>query len=71
LAKQLKEKKQDILEKSPSKDSNKNSSSKQPKGKGKENQAEEIKKRKNEKNLAKLKAEEKPVDFDDGNELIH
>lgn len=27
---------------------------------------EEIKNRKNEKNLAKLKAEEKPVDFDDG-----
>lgn len=66
LAKQLKEKKQDILEKSPSKDSNKNSSSKQSKGKGKENQVEEIKNRKNEKNLAKLKAEEKPVDFDDG-----
>jgi hypothetical protein len=27
--------------------------------------------RKNEKNLAKLKAEEKPIDFDDGNELIN
>jgi hypothetical protein len=31
---------------------------------------EEIKNKKNEKNLAKLRAEEKPVDFDDGNELI-
>lgn len=71
LAKQLKEKKQDILEKSPAKDSNKNASSKQSKGKGKENQVEDIKNRKNEKNLAKLKAEEKPIDFDDGNELIN
>lgn len=70
LTKQLKEKKQDILEKSPSKDSNKSSATKQSKGKGKENQVEEIKNKKNEKNLAKLRAEEKPVDFDDGNELI-
>jgi len=64
--KQLKEKKQDILEKSPSKDTNKISTSKQSKGRGKENEAEEIKNQKNQKNLAKLKAEEKPVDFDDG-----
>jgi hypothetical protein len=71
VTKQLKEKKQDILEKSPSKDSNKNSASKQLKGKGKENQVEEIKNKKNEKNLAKLKAEEKPLDYDDGNELIN
>lgn len=68
LSKQLKERKQDILEKSPSKDSNKSSSPKQSKGKGKENQVEQIKNKKNEKNLAKLRAEEKPIDFDDGNE---
>lgn len=65
--KQLKEKKQDILEKSPSKDSNKISASKQSKGRSKENEVEEIKNQKNQKNLAKLKAEEKPLDFDDGN----
>ena len=65
--KQLKEKKQEIVEKSPVKDNNNKNAAAKSKGKGKENIAEEIKNKKNEKNLAKLKkAEGKPPGFDDG-----
>nr|CAD7435472.1 unnamed protein product [Timema monikensis] len=61
---ELREKKQE-LESSP-KDNNKNRQQKS-RGKGKENQIEDVKNKKNEKNLAKLKKQvEKPLDFDEG-----